>query len=947
MQAIRRNEAFVSGPWQRAGMTLLVLALLGAGAPAQEPSQAPGGPGAAVAAAVPQQVRYDGKLPGRAGDTVEAVFSVYAAAQGGEPLWTETQRVPVDGAGGYSIVLGAASPAGLPQSLFAGGEARWLGVSVERAPEQDRVLLTSVPYAMKAADAETLGGVPAAQFVTQARLDATTRALESVASSAELATAHPDATPSGGGTADTIALWTNATTLGNSAITQIGVKPSIGIDTTTPASTLDVNGAATVRGNLSLPPAKAATTASPVNSPEFEIGTSAYNSTSAGAVTNSFVWQAIATGNNTATPSAVLSLDYSAAGANPIATGFSICSKGLINFAAGQKFPGTGAGTLTGITTTSPLTGGGATGSVALGLNLTALETKLSTVYAGLLKANTFTGNQTVTGNFTATKAIAGASIAATGAVTGATASFTGAATVGGNQSVMGTSTVAGAASFKSGISVSGPAATATLSQPSPVLALEGNAYSSASHTSQAKTFALETVPTGNDTTTPSANLDVLFGSGSATPAPTGLSIAPNGLITFAPGQIFPGAGISPIAAITTASPLTGGGNTGTIALGLNETALVTAIAPAMATAIAPTIATDITPTLQSTYNGVYAQLGAVNTFTNPQIIEGSTVIAASVEEGSGLEVTNSGDAFSTAISASNGGKYGVGLSVSSSSNGYGIEGFGTQSAGSIGVLGALSNSNGFSNSYFLLESDDGLDAGVWADGANGQEAALIATSDDLSAGIFFNDSASSSTIVVLNNYSGGPTGNIARGIGTVLRAGGPGGTCGINQSGDVACTGQVKSLVTSQDGARQMETYAVQSSESWIEDYGSAQLAHGSATISLDPAFAETVNTGVEFHVFLTPGDDCKGLYVSHKTGNSFEVHELGGGTASIPFDYKIVAKRRGMEAERLVDVTAQMKSEAEAARFRALAQPLPKSRMPQPIRPRIATAVSAGRKP
>ena len=82
------------------------------------------------------------------------------------------------------------------------------------------------------------------------------------------------------------------------------------------------------------------------------------------------------------------------------------------------------------------------------------------------------------------------------------------------------------------------------------------------------------------------------------------------------------------------------------------------------------------------------------------------------------------------------------------------------------------------------------MDSGIWTDGANGQEAALIATSDDLSAGIFFNDSSASSTVLVLNNSSGGPLGNVARGFGTVLRAEGPGGACGINQTGSIACTG-------------------------------------------------------------------------------------------------------------------------------------------------------------
>ena len=107
---------------------------------------------------VPQQVRYAGKMAARTGDTGEADFRIYAAPEGGDPLWTEHQLVTVAEDGSYSVLLGAASPAGLPQAVFSGGAARWLGVSVDQSPEQERVLLSSVPYAMKSADAESLSG---------------------------------------------------------------------------------------------------------------------------------------------------------------------------------------------------------------------------------------------------------------------------------------------------------------------------------------------------------------------------------------------------------------------------------------------------------------------------------------------------------------------------------------------------------------------------------------------------------------------------------------------------------------------------------------------------------------------------------------------------------------------------------------------------------------------
>jgi hypothetical protein len=73
----------------------------------------------------------------------------------------------------------------------------------------------------------------------------------------------------------------------------------------------------------------------------------------------------------------------------------------------------------------------------------------------------------------------------------------------------------------------------------------------------------------------------------------------------------------------------------------------------------------------------------------------------------------------------------------------------------------------------------------------------------------------------------------------------------------------------------------------------------------SLDNDFTQTVNTEMKYNVFLTPYGDCRGLYVSNRTANSFEVHELGGGTASLSFGYRIMALRRKYEKVRFEDHT------------------------------------------
>lgn len=78
---------------------------------------------------------------------------------------------------------------------------------------------------------------------------------------------------------------------------------------------------------------------------------------------------------------------------------------------------------------------------------------------------------------------------------------------------------------------------------------------------------------------------------------------------------------------------------------------------------------------------------------------------------------------------------------------------------------------------------------------------------------------------------------------------------------------------------------YSQESPETWFEDFGGGRLQNGATTIQIDPLFAQTVNTQIEYRVYLTPEGDCKGLYITNKTPNSFEVRELQGGTSNISF--------------------------------------------------------------
>ena len=357
------------------------------------------------------------------GGAAAITFQIFKEDQGGEPLWSETQNVAFDGAGHYRTELGAASPNGIPVELFGTGESRWLQIEIAGQLAQPRVLLVSVPYALKAADSQTLAGRAASDYVTREQLQAAMAAIAANASSP--AQVHPEQSPTGSGTAGFVPLWTGASTLGNSVLSETGT--SIGIDTAAPATTLDVNGGSTLRGNISMPAVGTATAAGGFSSPVFAMSASSFLDGGA-AVNQKFAWEVQPVGNNTASPSSVLSLLYGS-GTNGVSnTGLQIFPSGSINTKANVR--------------------------------------------------------------------------------------------------------VAPSA-----------AATASGGKSSSQFMIEAEAFNSSSGSSVPQQFALAAVPAANNTPSPSASLELLFSSGSASATPTGLSFAPSGVITFAAGQTFPGGG--------------------------------------------------------------------------------------------------------------------------------------------------------------------------------------------------------------------------------------------------------------------------------------------------------------------------------------------------------------------------------------------------------------------
>ncbi len=144
-------------------------------ASAQIPGQVNATESATKGQGVPFVVRFSGTLlhlDGSPFSSPEGVtFAVYENQTGGAALWDETQTVVPDRAGHFTVLLGTASAEGLPVQMFSSAAARWLGLTPDDGVERPRVPFVSVPYALKAAAADTLNGMTAQDFVSQQQLN--------------------------------------------------------------------------------------------------------------------------------------------------------------------------------------------------------------------------------------------------------------------------------------------------------------------------------------------------------------------------------------------------------------------------------------------------------------------------------------------------------------------------------------------------------------------------------------------------------------------------------------------------------------------------------------------------------------------------------------------------------------------------------------------------------
>ena len=865
---------------------------------------------------------------------VNITFSLYAGQRDAAPLWTETQNnVQLDPTGHYSVQLGITKSNGVPTTLFTSGEARWLGVKIAEQAEQPRVLLLSVPYALKAADAQTLGGLPASAFVLAGPVaGGSGSSAENIGSSGSSAIPSTSSTvTTSGGTVNTFALFSTATDIENSLLTQTGTT------------------AINVNGKLNLAPTGTATASKGFNSTSNNYTASVFNSSSGLAVNEKFLFQTEPVSNNTSTPSGSLHLLFGSGSGAPVETGIKIASNGLITFAPGQTFPGGGgSGTVTSVATGVGLKGGPITSTGTLTID--------TTVVPRLGAINTFTANQTLNGTLTATSSSTGnvisgtATSATSNAVYGdvTAASGTGAGVYGNSTSPFGNGVI-GNVTATTGFPVGvegftvAPAGIGTLGQNT---ASSGVGVYGSATDPIGTNYAPAGIAVGVFGRTSSPGGDGVIGANAATTgnapgvlgsssSPAGFGVAgtvsaPNGAGVYAANNSPTGNAIGVFGSSVSAG---GFGVEGTAPVGvygvdslgsglgvLGQTSSGTGVQGQASSGVGVS-------GLSATGDGVYGQTTSP---TNYGVVgenfgtSGNAVgVYGTTASSSGAGVYGAGftGVYGTDTSA---GGAGVGV-YGTSPNGYGVYGVSADSGAGVYGSGNVAGVVGTGTFYGVLGQGAGFSStgqteprtfGVWGDtgGPSGEYVGVFASADSNIALLAANnDSSGDNPAMVIENLTTQTHNPVFQTSSPNTYSGSR--HCTIDTSANLTCTGVVSGIVQQVDG-KQTAIYAMQSAENWLEDAGSGQLSNGSARIELDPGFAQTVNAGVEYHVFLTPNGDSRGLYVSHKTATSFEVHEQSGGASSIAFDYRIMAKRKGYETVRLEDVTERFKQRPLASR-------------------------------
>lgn len=235
------------------------------------------------------------------------------------------------------------------------------------------------------------------------------------------------------------------------------------------------------------------------------------------------------------------------------------------------------------------------------------------------------------------------------------------------------------------------------------------------------------------------------------------------------------------------------------------------------------------------------------------------------------------------------------------------------QSSSEIGLRGGSSSGTGVFGETF---SSSGNQAAVQGVSQAGDAAGVRGRASSANASGVVGETAASpggtgvtGTVLFAGNTSGvgvlgsAPDGTAIYGVTNTGLAGQFDGPVLVN--GDFTVTGAKSAAVPFPDGSLR-RLYCVESPESFFEDFGSGVLTSGQAIVPLQADFAAVIDSA-SYLVYLTPEGDSNGLYVSSKSASGFTVREQRGGTSTLSFSYRVVARRKDIVAPRLQELTRE----------------------------------------
>jgi hypothetical protein len=230
---------------------------------------------------------------------------------------------------------------------------------------------------------------------------------------------------------------------------------------------------------------------------------------------------------------------------------------------------------------------------------------------------------------------------------------------------------------------------------------------------------------------------------------------------------------------------------------------------------------------------------------------------------------------------------WGFGM-LGTTSSGEGVKG--TATASGTGVAGVSTAGNG-------VYAESGANALIAV--ADGGGSGLFATSAFGNAIVGWQKSGNPYEALSLRSGTADANGHAIQVIDTNMAP-----LLDLDNAGNVHITGQLFTKGSCSIGCsrtHRVTSYAPRESLPSMEDIGEGQLVAGETRVKLDPAFANVIDKGAPYAVFVSPEGPNHGLYVTQKSPSGFTVMENPGGHSTIPFSYRIVAKPYGAAAARL----------------------------------------------